>query len=357
MSVVEQAVERPGTRGVRTRIRGTVGWDFLGLPAVILVLCAYFGSQSENFLTGSNAQNIGRNIAAIALLAMAQAIVIVIGQIDLSVGAMLGLTSVVVVMAIDEFGALAGFVAGPLVGLAVGLFNGILVITLRVHAVIVTIGTLTAVQGLSLVITNGVPVTTELPRALTLLGDGQVLSVPVPLIAAVIVFVVMVFLFNYTVVGPMLYATGGNEEAARLAGINTLAVKLGAFAMAGLIAGIAGLILTGRIRSGQPTLGEGLELQAVAAAVIGGMALSGGRGRIGGVALGVVLLTVLQNGLDLTNVSSYLQQVIVGVVIFVALASDFLRHRSHDRRAGRPVPPTAAGQAPPGSDPRPQGVS
>lgn len=326
-----RAVRPPASQ--RSEARRRMRWlDVLGLPLVIVVLCVYFGTQSDNFFTESNFQNIGRNIAAIALLAAAQAVVIVIGQIDLSVGSALGLTSVIVVLAVDHLGPVAGFVAAPLTGIVIGLVNGVLVTTLRVHAVIVTIGSLTAISGLALVITNGTPVTADLPRAMTWLGDGQIGSVPVPLVVAVIVFALVGLLFRFTVFGPMLYATGGNEEAARLAGIDTRRVKITAFCITGALAGIAGLLLTGRIRSGQPTLGEGLELQAVAAAVVGGMALTGGRGSIGGVALGVLLLTVLQNGLDITNVSSYWQQVVIGVVIFFALATDYLRRRPRQVR-------------------------
>jgi ribose transport system permease protein len=229
----------------------------LGLPLVVVLLCAYYGTQSASFLTGSNLQTISRNIAAVALLALAEAVVIVIAQIDLSVGALLGLTSVTVVLAVAELGTLAGFLAAPATGLVVGLVNGLLVTSLRVHAVIVTIGTLTAVQGTALVMTNGTPVTAELPEAITLLGDGQIGGIPVPLLVTVVVYLVVAVLLQYTVFGPMLYATGGNEEAARLAGIDTRRVKIAAFCLAGVLASIAGLLLTGRIQSGQPTLGAG----------------------------------------------------------------------------------------------------
>ncbi|MEX1141026.1 MAG: ABC transporter permease [Thermoleophilaceae bacterium] len=322
--------------------------NVLGLPLVIVLLCLYFGTQSDNFFTESNFQNIGRNIAALALLALAEAVVIVIGQIDLSVGAALGLISVIVVLAVDQFGPAAGFVAAPVAGLAIGLVNGLLVTWLRVHAVIVTIGSLTAISGLALVITNGTPVTADLPKAMTWLGDGQVASVPVPMIVAATAFAAMAFVFRLTVFGPKLYATGGNEEAARLAGIDTRRVQIAAFCIAGLLAGVAALLLTGRIRSGQPTLGAGLELEAVAAAVVGGMALTGGRGTIGGVALGVALLTVLQNGLDITNVSSYWQEVVIGLVIFFALATDYVRRSRPATRSagGGGAPPPSAAPAP-----------
>jgi ribose/xylose/arabinose/galactoside ABC-type transport system permease subunit len=210
--------------------------------------------------------------------------------------------------------------------------------------VIVTIGTLTLVRGLAFVWTDGQPVTGDFPRAFTWLGDGFIGPFPAPFVIAVVALVAAWLVLRYTTLGPKLYATGGNDEAARLAGLNVRRIKVMAFVISGTLAGVAGLILAARINSGQPNLGVGLELQSIAAAVVGGMALTGGRGTIGGVALGILVLTVLQNGLDITNVSSYLQQVISGLVILAAVIIDSLRSRPRASRAG----PT---EAPPGTPP------
>jgi ribose transport system permease protein len=301
-------------------------WNILGLPLVAVLMVVYFSSQSEFFLTESNFQNIGRNIAAIGILAIAQAFVIVLGEIDISVGSIVGLTSVTTALAVEQFG-LAGAIVAPLTGLAVGVVNGAIVTQFVVHSVIVTIGTLTAARGLAFALTNGTPIVIDFPPAITWLGDGEVGPFPAPFVVMLVVFAAAGFVFRWTVFGPMLYATGGNEEAARLAGINVKRVKFAAFCISGTLAGLVGLMLTGRISSGQPTLGEGLELQAIAAAVIGGMALTGGRGTIAGVAFGVIVLTLLQNGLDITNVSSFWQQFVSGVVILLAVMLDRLRAR------------------------------
>jgi ribose/xylose/arabinose/galactoside ABC-type transport system permease subunit len=303
------------------------GWSAIGLPLVIVIMLGYFSIQSDRFFTIDNFGNLGRNLAAVALLAIGEGFVILLAEIDISVGAIVGLTTVTTAFAVQQFGV-AGFVAAPITGAIVGLLNGVIVARFHVHSVIVTIGTLTAVRGLAYTITAGQPVTGNFPTAFTRMGDASIGPFPIPLIIAAVAFVLAAAVLRFTVFGPMLYATGGNEEAARLAGLPVDRIKVAAFVITGSLAGIAGLVLAARINSGQPNLGQGLELQAIAAAVVGGMALTGGKGTMGGVALGVLVLAILQNGLDITNVSSYAQQVISGIVILVAIVVDRLRGRS-----------------------------
>lgn len=312
--------------GLRSRVPRRPGWSVAGLPLVIVAMVIYFSSRSDVFLTVSNMQNLGRTLAAVALLTIGQAFVILLAEIDISVGAIVGLSTVTTALSVEQFGPI-GLLAAPLTGALVGLVNGLIIATFLVHSVIVTIGTLTVARGIAFVWTGGQPVTGDFPRAFTWLGDGFIGPFPVPFVIAVIALAVAGIALRYTTLGPKLYATGGNEEAARLAGLNVNRIKIAAFVISGTLAGIAGMVLAARINSGQPNLGQGLELQAIAAAVVGGMALSGGRGTIFGVALGILVLTVLQNGLDITNVSSYLQQVISGLVILAAVIVDRLRDR------------------------------
>jgi ribose transport system permease protein len=338
---------RPG--GVLQHARrsiGRTGWQVAGLPVVIVAMVIYFSSRSDVFLTVSNMQNIGRTMAAVALLAIGQAFVILLAEVDISVGSIVGLSTVTTALAVEQFGVV-GLAAAPLTGAVVGVVNGTIIAVFLVHSVIVTIGTLTVVRGLAFVWTGGEPVTGDFPRAFTWLGDGYIGSFPVPFVIAAIVLVLAWAVLRYTTLGPKLYATGGNEEAARLAGLNVRRIKIVAFVISGTLAGIAGMILAARINSGQPNLGAGLELQAIAAAVVGGMALSGGRGTIGGVALGILVLAILQNGLDITNVSSYWQQVISGLVILIAVIVDRLRDRPRSTSPDRPTeaPPTVAAPA------------
>ena len=347
-----RAARQRATRAIRR-----AGWQVAGLPIVLLVMVIYFSSRSDVFLTVSNMQNIGRTLAAVALLAIGEAFVILLAEVDISVGSIVGLSTVTTALAVKEFGAI-GLAAAPITGAIVGLVNGAVIATFLVHSVIVTIGTLTVVRGLAFVWTGGEPVTGNFPSAFTWLGDGSIGPFPAPFVIAAIALVLAWLVLRYTTLGPKLYATGGNEEAARLAGLNTRRIKVVAFVISGTLAGIAGMILAARIDSGQPNLGQGLELQAIAAAVVGGMALSGGRGTIGGVALGILVLTVLQNGLDITNVSSYLQQVISGLVILAAVVVDRLRDRP--RRAagvGAAEAARAAGGPPAGAARKPERVS
>jgi ribose transport system permease protein len=307
------------------------GWGAFALPIVLAIMVVYFASQSDAFLTGTNMQNISRALAAVGLLAIGQAFVILLGEIDISVGAVVGLATVTTALAVQEFGVV-GFAAAPLTGAAVGLLNGTIVAKFAIHSVIVTIGTLAIVRGTAYLSTGGQPVTGDFPRAFTWIGDGFIGPLPVPFVILMVALVGAWVVLRYTTLGPKLYAIGGNEEAARLAGLNVTRIKISAFVITGSLAGIAGLILAARINSGQPNLGEGLELQSIAAAVVGGMALTGGRGGIAGVAMGILILTVLQNGLDITNVSSYVQQVLSGVVILLAVIADRLRNRPRKPR-------------------------
>lgn len=331
------------------------GWQVAGLPVVIVAMVIYFSSRSDVFLTVSNMQNIGRTLAAVALLAIGQAFVILLAEVDISVGSIVGLSTVTTALAVKQFGAV-GLAAAPITGAVVGLVNGAIIATFLVHSVIVTIGTLTIVRGLAFVWTGGEPVTGNFPTAFTWLGDGFIGPFPAPFVIAAVALVIAWLVLRYTVLGPKLYATGGNGEAARLAGLNTRRIKVLAFVVSGTLAGVAGMILAARINSGQPNLGQGLELQSIAAAVVGGMALSGGRGSIAGVALGILVLTVLQNGLDITNVSSYLQQVISGLVILAAIIVDRLRDRPRASRPRAAEAAPAVGAPPAGAARKPEEV-
>lgn len=321
------------------------GWNVVGLPVVILAMIAYFASQSPHFLSSGNFDNVARNLSAVALLAIGQGFVILLGHVDISVGANVGLTTVIVAEAVQRWGDV-GFIAAPLTGALIGLVNGVIVARFRVHSVIVTIGTMTAVRGLAYVITSGEPVTGNFSNAFQWIGVGSIGAIPAPFVIAFAAFVLAALTLRYTVFGTELYATGGNEEAARLAGIGVDRVKIMAFVCTGALAGVAGLVLAARINSGQPNLGEGLELVSIAAAVVGGMSLTGGKGSMTGVALGVLVLTILQNGLDITNVSSYAQQVVSGLVILAAIIIDSFRSRPRVE-ASEPAPASGAAQPEP----------
>jgi ribose transport system permease protein len=298
-----------------------------GLPVVLLVMVLVFAVQQPRMLTLDNGVNVARSAADLAILATGMAFVLLLGHVDISVGSTVGAASVMAAWTVLQVG-IAGMLAGPLFGAFIGFLNGFLVARFRVHSVIVTIGMLTALRGWTLWATNGQPIFEGLPPSYLTLGAGFVGPFPLPALIAVVVMVLAVLFLRFTRFGPSMYAVGGNEEAALLAGIPVFRYKLLAFVVSGTLAGLAGTILSSRTNSGQPNLGQMMELDAIAAAVIGGMALTGGRGSIGGVALGVATLALLRNGLNLTNVSSFVQMMITGLVIIAAVIADRLRQQN-----------------------------
>jgi ribose/xylose/arabinose/galactoside ABC-type transport system permease subunit len=298
-----------------------------GLPVVLLLMVVVFAVQQPRMLSVGNVVNVTRSAADLAILATGQAFVLLLGHVDISVGSIVGASSVMTAWAVLQIGML-GMAAGTLFGAFIGFLNGYLVARFRVHSVIVTIGMLTALRGWTLWVTNGQPIFAGLPPSYLTLGAGFIGPFPLPAVIAALVLTAAALFLRYTRFGPSMYAVGGNEEAAHLAGIPVFRYKLLAFVATGALAGLAVTILSSRTNSGQPNLGQMMELDAIAAAVIGGMALTGGRGSIGGVALGVATLALLRNGLNLTNVSSFAQMMITGLVIIAAVIADRLRQRN-----------------------------
>jgi Ribose/xylose/arabinose/galactoside ABC-type transport systems, permease components len=292
----------------------------VGLPIAVLALIVYFSFTSDVFFTTQNWQNIGLQAAALACVAFGQAYVVLTAGIDLSVGSTVALVSIVAAMAMGH-GLLLGITIALLVGALVGLVNGLVITRLRVAPFIATLAMLSIAAGLALNISGGTPIV-GLPRFFTSLAYSKVVGIPVPVILAVLVFAVAYFLLRATRLGRNIYATGGNAEAARLSGISTRRTILSAYVICSVLAAFGGLILTSRVASGQPSLGGDLALQSVAAVVLGGVSLFGGRGGLIGVAFGVAFVTVLTNGLNLMNVSSYTQLMVVGAAMIVAIALD-----------------------------------
>jgi inositol transport system permease protein len=294
---------------------------------------------SPAFLSSTNLINIVRQMSVVGLISLGVTGVIVSGGIDLSSGSVVGLTAVVAAsLAQDpEFSTpfypglhvplivpvLAACVAGALVGLV----NGSLVAKTRIPPFIATLGTYTAIRGLALLYTGGRPIS-DLTDAYNFIGQGDVFGVPVPIIILVVMAVVTHILYAHTKFGKYIYAIGGNEQAARVSGIDSSRYKMLIYVYAGLLAGLAGLVVSARIGSGQPGLGVGYELDAIAAAVIGGTSLSaGGIGTVAGTIVGALIIGVLNNILDLMNVSAYWQQIIKGCIIVGAVILDQLKHR------------------------------
>lgn len=293
---------------------------FIGL----LLIVAVISIMSPNFLTLNNLLNVLRQVSINALIAFGMTFVILTGGIDLSVGSILALTGAVTAgfMAGGMDPLLAMFL-GLLLGAILGAINGIIIAKGKVAPFIATLATMTIYRGLTLVYTEGKPIS-GLGDSLSfqLLGKGYFFGIPVPVVTMVIAFGVLYFILKKTTFGRRVYAVGGNEEASRLSGISVDRIKIYVYSLTGALAALAALILTSRLNSAQPTAGNMFELDAIAAVVLGGTSLTGGRGWIVGTVIGALIIGVLNNGLNLIGVSSFFQQVVKGAVILVAVLLD-----------------------------------
>jgi ribose/xylose/arabinose/galactoside ABC-type transport system permease subunit len=297
---------------------------YIAFAALFIILSV----SSESFLTTINMINILRQVSIIGIVAIGMSFVVITGGIDLSVGSIMALSAVVAAsfaQVDSNYSIIIPIIAGLTVGLACGLINGALVAKWKVAPFIATLGMMTAARGLAMVYTDGRPVI-GLSSTYNNIGSGYILGLPIPVIALIVIVLIGVFLLNYTVFGRHVLATGGNEQSAKLSGIDVTSVKIGVYAIAGLLAGIGGMILSSRIMSGSPVLGQGYELDAIAAVVIGGTSLFGGVGSIIGTVVGVLIIGVMNNGLDLLNVSSYYQQILKGAIIVIAVLLDKKNH-------------------------------
>ena len=298
------------------------------LPVVIVVLGVIFWYFQPRFLSQTNLINVARQGSFLAIAACAQMFPILSGGFDLSVGAIFALVSVIMAQLTLEVGMAWGAAVALCAAGLVGLFNGLVISTFRVSPFVVTLGTLSAVRGVALILANGQPIF-GMPKHFSFLGAGYVGPIPIPVIVGAAVFLVGYFLLRWTRFGRYMYAIGGNEEAARISGIHIKRYTTLAYVACSLLSGIAGVVLSSRVRSGQPTLGDGMELESIAAVVIGGVALGGGSGTLPGVLYGAIILSVIQNGLNLMNVSTFTQYVVIGMIITVAVIFDRLRHSQH----------------------------
>jgi ribose/xylose/arabinose/galactoside ABC-type transport system permease subunit len=294
----------------------------LGLGAVIAL-------ATDRFLTPLNLSNVLVQASVITVVAMGMTFVILGGGFDLSVGSTVALSGCVAAAVMMKAGILAGIVAGVLVGAFVGLINGVAVTALKVNPFITTLGTMVMVRGVVFLFTGGeqVPVDAALPQAFLDFGIERLFGLHYLVWLPAVLLAVLSWILTRTPYGRSVYATGGGREAAYLSGIHVDRIVTSTYVWCGALSGVAGVMLASRLQSGQPTAGEFYELTAIAAVVLGGTALHGGEGRLYKTVIGVFIMVVLGNGMNLLNVNSYWQRVAVGIVIIAAAAADQLRHR------------------------------
>jgi ribose transport system permease protein len=317
----------------------------------LLILVGYLTLATPFFLTESNLENVSRQIAVTTILAVGQTLVILSGGIDLSVGAVAALAGCVAAVAMTSPIEILGFTFGPvdfwsgvLIGLAIGalagFINGLIIAKGKIPDFIATLGTLGIYRGIALLVTGGLPVPSHttaterggtLPPELIWLGAGDVYGVPSSALIALAAVAAGWFILRYTVLGRASYAVGGNREAARVSGIRVERTKIAVYTISGLLAGLAGLVLVGRLNSANALMADGEELRTIAAVVIGGTNLYGGEGGVIGTLIGSLIIGSLANGLNLLDVSAFWQRVIQGLVIILVVMFDQWRRRRFAR--------------------------
>lgn len=295
-------------------------------PLALIVLCVLAALLSDRFLTVRNVTNILHQASVLAIISIGMTVVIIGGGFDLSVGSVASLAGCVGALVMVRGSLTGGVLAGLAVGVMVGVINGMVISLLNVSPFIATLGTMVLVRGAVLLITGGVPIV-DLPDTFTQIGTESLAGVPIPVLIAALLFFVFWIMLRFTPLGLKMYAVGGNREASKLSGVSVNRVTIAAYGVCGALAGAAGLVLAARLRSGQPTAGELYELTSIAAVVLGGASLTGGEGRLQRTVLGVLIIQVLSNGLNLINVHSYWQRVLIGGIIIVAASVDRFRRR------------------------------
>ncbi|ADL08602.1 ABC transporter permease [Thermosediminibacter oceani] len=297
----------------------------LSVLSILIIMCIIFGLSSKVFFSTENLLTVALQTVIIAIIAIGQTFVIITTGIDLSIGSTIALSGIITSMLlVAKVPVFFSIMVGLLVGIIIGFINGLVIVYGKVPPFIVTLGTMSIVRGIALVLTNGIPIT-NLPPGFTVIGSGRVLGIPIPVYIMIVLALVFGFILSKTKLGRYNYAIGSNFEAARLSGIDTNKVLISIYSISGFLAACAGIILTARIVSGQPTAGTGYELDAVAASVIGGASLLGGEGTVLGAVIGAFVIGVLRNGLNLLNVSAFWQQIAIGIVIIAAVYFDGLR--------------------------------
>lgn len=291
----------------------------------LIILMAVITIINSNFLTANNLLNLLLQVTSNALIAFGMTFVILTGGIDLSVGSILALSSAITAGLLGSgMPVTLAILISLILGFILGMMNGLLISYGKLAPFIVTLATMTIFRGATLVYTNGNPITKGLSDTFLFqfLGQGYIVGIPFPVIIMFIVFIVLYVLLHKTAFGKSVYAIGGNEKAAYISGVKLNKVKIIIYSISGMMASISGLIITSRLSSAQPTAGASYEMDAIAAVVLGGTSLSGGKGRILGTLIGALIIGVLNNGLNIIGVSAFWQQVVKGVVILIAVLID-----------------------------------
>ncbi|UNC93753.1 ABC transporter permease [Candidatus Contubernalis alkalaceticus] len=294
-----------------------------GLLVVLVLLVMFFSNRTEVFLTLPNFINILRQVSIMGIVSVGMAFVLISGGIDLSVGSIIGVSSVLAAtLMVNGVNIPTAFLATLIAGVLIGLFNGLMINNVKIPPLITTLGSMTIFRGAAYIITGGLPVYGFSAVSFSFLGQGYINIIPVPVLVMAAVFLSGFIVLYTTRFGRYVHAIGGNETASELSGIPVKKIKYFVYAISGFLASLAGLVLLSRINSGQPNAGQGYELDIVTAVVLGGVSIYGGEGRLSGVLSGILIMGILTNGMILMNVNEYYQLVVKGAVLLAAVGTD-----------------------------------
>lgn len=314
----------------RTNVVSKIMSSFMIYIVLALLILAVSVMSGGRFLAVTNILNVLRQVTITGTLAIGMTGVLITGGIDLSVGSVMAIAGVLAADMVHTASGTPVIVAvlvGLLVGLAFGSLNGVLIAYLKAPAFIVTLGVQSIARGLAYIYTQGSPVI-DLSDSYKFIGQGELLGIPFPVYVFIAIVAVEIFILHFTKLGRYIFATGNNENAAIASGVRTKNVKMFVYCSCGVLAGFAGLLLASRTSSAVPNAASGYELDAIAAAVIGGTSTAGGSGSVYGTVVGILILGILSNGLDILNVSSYIQQVVKGIVIIAAVLLDVMNKKN-----------------------------
>jgi ribose transport system permease protein len=304
----------------------------LGIIIGLLAICMILTIMTPSFLTQTNIFNVLRQVSMNLYVACGMTMVIILGGIDLSVGSIIALSGVITggLISFSHFPLITAVICGLIAGVVIGVINGVIISRTTIPPFIVTLATMNIARGIAYVYTGGQPIRV-MSDDFNFIGAGYIGIVPMPIIYLVVIVIISFFFLSKSKTGRHIYAVGGNMQAARFSGIKTHNVQFFVYVFSGLMAAIAGVVLASRMFSGQPTAGQGSEMDAIAAVVLGGTSMSGGVGKIGGTVIGGLIIGVLSNGLNLLGVNSFWQYIVKGIVILIAVYVDFLKKNSNSK--------------------------
>lgn len=314
-------------------MKNKMSFSKYGVYIILVLLILIFSFSTDSFMTGKNLLNIGRQVSMIGICAVGMTMVLLTGGIDISVGTMIALTGVICSKLMVEMGInmYIAILITFVIGTALGLFVGFMITKFGVPALIATLAMQTIAKGIAYILTGGIPIY-GIPESFRIFGQGYILMIPTPLVIMVVVFIFGYWLLEKTCFGRHVYAIGGNEEVARLSGINVSRRKMQIYSLSGFFASLSGIIMLSRINSGQPAVGVGFEMDVITGAVLGGVSVAGGEGKITNVIAGVLIMGILSNGMVLLNLDEYWQWVVKGVVLFIAVAFDNVQKKRNQAK-------------------------